>query len=142
MRHSVAFFGGWLAVLAMTVMGCSGLDGVGQDDPLLGKWTGSVGGLELNFDLNTAYPDAGGGYYSGSLRTSDASCFTAGMLVARRTQGTVSLTASGSGGKSQTSIVRVTGELAGPKIVGLLSITGDVDSPCTYGVTDLVVYRQ
>jgi hypothetical protein len=123
------------AALVAVASGC-GSDGV---DGLLGKWAGSAAGMTVNLDVVTHYD--GGGYYGGTLSTSNGNCLTAGMLVGRMTDATVELSASGSGAQSQTSIMRITGELTDGQIVGLVSMSGELEAACDLAKTTIVLRR-
>jgi hypothetical protein len=131
----IAVFAATAAALATS--GCSDPRG----DSLMGQWSGTVGSLSLNLDVNTGYESAGS-YFSGTLRTSDGSCFKSGMLVARVSDNTVEIMASGSGSKSQNSIIRITGEQTTNTIAALFSMSGELGATCDLATTEFTLRRK
>ena len=128
----------WLSGVLAMLGGC----GAGESDgELVGTWVGSAGGFEITAVVADEYAGSSG-LYGGRVETSNKSCLTNGMVLGRLTRSSVELNASGAGFESQTTILRITGELDGGKIGGLVSMTGDTGAPCDLEKSPLVLERR
>lgn len=125
-----------LLVLALFIDGCGGST-ADAGAPFAGRWTGTVAQALQGQDIHvTANARAVGGsteIYDGDISTDASRCFTSALLTATVTNGSLRLSALGSGSATQTCTITITGDGGdggAPKFIGLFRMLSTLPDDC------------
>ncbi|WNG31255.1 hypothetical protein F0U62_50070 [Cystobacter fuscus] len=125
----------WIVCLALALTGCggSGLDGT---------WKGEAAGWSVTVVLDESTAQSGTSYFTGTVSSNKPACFTNGTAAATLVNGkTAQILSSSAGSTSSTTVVDISGELSGDKIVGYLEATSTA-AECDTDRTAITLTRQ
>jgi hypothetical protein len=125
-----------LLVLTLLVGGCGG-SMADASAPFAGRWTGTVAqafqGQDVHVTANLRPVSGSAEFYDGDISTDATRCFTSAMLTATVTNGSLRLSALGSGNATQTCTITITGDAGdagAPKFTGLFRMLSTLPDDC------------
>jgi hypothetical protein len=124
----------------LLVAGCGG-DG---ESKFVGTWSGATPGLGLTIAITDEVPEGDTLRLQGHINSAKKLCLVDGPMAGTAMNDTVKLSSHGTGTRSRLTLVDISGQLTGDKIMATLTMKGDTsnEEQCAFDQTPIVFQKM